>query len=125
MSTDFQFQPLAYARNTVGVTVTVSFNGGALQVPVASSVAAALLGAGVKQFRHSPVSGANRAPYCMMGVCFECLVEIDGVPNRQSCMVPLRPGMMIRTHEGSRGGTLGASDPAIALAQAMEAGNAS
>jgi hypothetical protein len=31
-----------------------------------------------------------------MGVCFDCLAEIDGIPNRQSCMVEVRPGMRIR-----------------------------
>jgi D-hydroxyproline dehydrogenase subunit gamma len=37
-----------------------------------------------------------------MGVCFDCLAEIDGVPNRQSCMVPARPGMRIRRQRGRR-----------------------
>src|SRR4249920_3265215 len=43
------------------------------------SVAAALLAAGETFLRETPVSGVPRAPYCMMGVCFDCLVEIDGV----------------------------------------------
>jgi hypothetical protein len=38
----------------------------------------------------------------MMGVCFDCLAEIDGVPNRQSCMVTARPGMRIRRQRGAR-----------------------
>ena len=37
-------------------------------------------------------AAAARAPYCMMGVCFDCLAEIDGMPNRQSCMVAAAPG---------------------------------
>jgi hypothetical protein len=39
----------------------------------------------------------------MMGVCFDCLAEIDGVPNRQSCMVEARPGMQIRRQLRARG----------------------
>lgn len=39
----------------------------------------------------------------MMGVCFECLVCIDGEPNRQACMVTLREGMHIETQDGVRG----------------------
>jgi D-hydroxyproline dehydrogenase subunit gamma len=35
-------------------------------------------------------------------VCFECLVEIDGVPNVQSCMVTVRSGMRIRTQHAAR-----------------------
>jgi predicted molibdopterin-dependent oxidoreductase YjgC len=83
-------------------SVEVWFNGQALTVPGGRSVAAALLAAGVTRFRTTPVSGAPRAPYCMMGACFECLVEIDGVPSRQSCMVAVQNGMRIRSQEGAR-----------------------
>lgn len=72
---------------------------------VGDTVAAALLAAGVETCRTTPVSGAPRAPYCMMGVCFECLVTVDGVGNRQGCLVPLAAGMAIVTHRGRR--TLG------------------
>jgi predicted molibdopterin-dependent oxidoreductase YjgC len=83
-------------------TVAVTFDGQALCVPRGASVAAALLAAGVQRFRTTPVSGASRAPFCMMGVCFECLVEIDGVANRQSCLVPVAEGMTIRSQLGMR-----------------------
>ncbi len=66
------------------------------------SVAAALLAHGRGDFRLSAISGAPRAPYCMMGVCFECLVEIDGVANRQACLVPVREGMRISRQYGMR-----------------------
>ena len=80
--------------------VNISFNGGTRRVAAGVSVAAALLGSGEMRLRASPVSGAPRAPYCMMGVCFECLVEIDGVPNRQGCLIPVREGMQVRSQEG-------------------------
>jgi predicted molibdopterin-dependent oxidoreductase YjgC len=48
------------------------------------------------------VSGEPRAPYCMMGVCFECLVEVDGVPNVQACMTSVREGMTVRRQHGAR-----------------------
>lgn len=82
--------------------VDIWFNDEPLRVPGGRSVAAALLAAGIDRFRATPVSGAPRAPYCMMGVCFECLVEIDGVPSRQSCMVAVRDGMRIHSQEGAR-----------------------
>ncbi len=66
------------------------------------SVAAALLAAGETSFRESPISGAPRAPYCMMGVCFECVMEIDGVGNRQACLTPVAPGMRVRRQRGAR-----------------------
>lgn len=66
------------------------------------SVAAALLAAGIDACRETVVSGRARGPYCMMGVCYDCLVEIDGVANRQGCMTPVREGMQVRRQQGAR-----------------------
>jgi len=66
------------------------------------SVAAALLAAGHVACRLSAISGAPRGPYCLMGVCFDCLVMIDGVANRQACMIPVRDGMRVETQRGKR-----------------------
>lgn len=79
--------------------VDVTWDGTALSLPEGANLAAALLAAGVKVFRHTPVSGAPRAPFCMMGACFDCLIEIDGV-TRQACMLEVSEGMIItRPHE--------------------------
>lgn len=53
--------------------------------------------------RTNPVNDDRRAPYCMMGVCFECLVHIDGVASVQSCLTPVRKGMVVERQIGSRG----------------------
>lgn len=45
--------------------------------------------------RRHPVDGSPRAPYCMMGICFECLVEIDGMPDQQACLVTVHEGMKV------------------------------
>ncbi|MBL0151148.1 MAG: (2Fe-2S)-binding protein [Ideonella sp.] len=66
------------------------------------TLAVALLNAGVVPFRHTPVSGQARAPMCLMGVCFDCLVEVDGAPNMQSCLVEVREGMQVRLLTGAR-----------------------
>lgn len=58
------------------------------------SVAAALLASGRWTFRRDE-AGAPRGPFCLMGVCQECLVEIDGTPNRRACLVPVVNGMRI------------------------------
>ena len=50
---------------------------------------------GCSNTRTTPVTGQPRAPYCLMGVCFECLVEIDNIPNCQACMVTVRPGVSV------------------------------
>ncbi|KJF65742.1 (2Fe-2S)-binding protein [Rhizobium nepotum] len=85
----------------VGPTVKITFEGTVMTVPEGISVAAALLAGGARQFRSSIVGKAPRAPYCLMGVCFECFVEIDGVPARQSCLIPVRDGMKIKRQEGA------------------------
>ncbi|MBT5265239.1 MAG: (2Fe-2S)-binding protein [Rhodospirillaceae bacterium] len=82
-------------------TVTLSFEGEAIEALVGDSIAAALLAAGVESFRSSPVSGASRAPHCLMGACFECLVEVDGIANRQACLTTVEPGMAVRRQVGA------------------------
>ena len=82
--------------------VTLTVDGEGVTVPAGLSVAAALIQAGRTPMRTTPVSGAARAPYCMMGVCFDCLVEIDGTPNRQACMEEVRDGMRVSHQAGSR-----------------------
>lgn len=82
-------------------SVVFTFEGGSLTAETGDSVASALLAAGETVFRTTPVSGTGRGPFCMMGVCFECLVEIDGVPNRQACMTPVRSGMTVRRQRGA------------------------
>jgi D-hydroxyproline dehydrogenase subunit gamma len=83
-------------------TVEVFVGETALRVPEGATAAAAVLLAGLPAIRETPVTGAPRLPYCMMGICFDCLAEIDGVANRQACMVTVRPGMRIAPQHGAR-----------------------
>ena len=82
--------------------VTIAVDGVSLSARAGDTVAAALLAGGIWAFRTSGASGTARAPYCMMGVCFDCLVAIDGVGSRQACLVPVREGMRIETQRGRR-----------------------
>ena len=86
-----------------GEMVTLKVEDKPVTVPAGDSVAAAVYAAGFNQFRESSISNRPRAPYCMMGVCFECLVEIDGSPNHQACMTTVRDGMSIKIQKGLRG----------------------
>lgn len=81
---------------------TLQFEGRAITFRAGDSVAAALLAAGVGSVRTHAVTNEPRAPYCLMGVCFECLAEIDGEPNQQSCLVPARDGMVVARQDGRR-----------------------
>ncbi|MGI4985777.1 MAG: (2Fe-2S)-binding protein [Janthinobacterium lividum] len=92
----FEALPLAHAA-----TVTIEADRMTLTVPAHFTVAAALLAAGRDACRTSVIGGAPRGPFCMMGVCFDCLVEVDGVPNTQGCMVRVREGMTVRSMQGA------------------------
>lgn len=83
-------------------SVTLKVDGRAIEARAGDSIASALIAAGVSSMRLSAVSHSPRAPYCMMGVCFECIVTVDGVANRQGCLVPVREGMEIETIKGER-----------------------
>jgi predicted molibdopterin-dependent oxidoreductase YjgC len=89
-------------RDVAGDSVVMTIDGRRVEVRSGDTVAAALFAAGLDHCRTTPISGSKRAPYCMMGVCFECLVTIDGVGNRQGCLVPVRAGMVVETQRGKR-----------------------
>jgi predicted molibdopterin-dependent oxidoreductase YjgC len=88
-------------RRSTAETVTILVEGDPVEAAAGDTVAAAVLGAGISSVRTTPVSGSPRSPYCLMGVCFDCLMEIDGVPNQQSCMTPVRDGMRVRRQHGA------------------------
>jgi len=82
--------------------VAFTFDGDTISALDGDSVAAALIAAGIQVNRTTAVSGSPRGPYCMMGVCFDCLVMIDGVANRQACMVSVSEGMQVQSMSGAR-----------------------
>ena len=82
--------------------VAIDVDGVRVEARAGDSLAAALLAAGRGTCRTTPVGGAPRAPYCMMGVCFECLVTVDGMGSRQACLVEVREGMRVETQRGAR-----------------------
>lgn len=81
--------------------VNFSFDGRMLTARAGDSVACALLAGGIHACRTTPVSGAARGPFCLMGACFECLVSIDGKANRQACMTPVTEGMSVLSQTGA------------------------
>jgi len=76
-------------------TLTIEFCGRPVEAVQGESVAAALLRAGITNFRETPGSRAERGPFCLMGACFDCLVVIDGVGNQQACTTVVREGMIV------------------------------
>ena len=83
-----------------GPRVAVQVDGAEVRLPLGANLAAALLAEGIGVFRHTPVSGAPRGPFCMMGACFDCLVEVAGV-TRQACMIEVAEGLQITRPGGT------------------------
>jgi hypothetical protein len=75
--------------------VEVEFGGKKLKLPLGANLAASLLVAGTDTFRYTPVSESPRGPFCMMGACFDCLIDIDGV-HRQACLLAVTPNLNIK-----------------------------
>ncbi len=81
-----------------GPQVTIYVNGKTVEAYQGESVHAALLAAGIRTLRKSQ-HGQERGVLCGMGVCYECLATIDGVPNVRTCMTEVQADMEIETYE--------------------------
>ena len=80
--------------------VSFLFNEKAIVANKDDTVAAALLAAGLTTFSVGPDEKTRRAPVCMIGNCFECLVEIDGKSNQQACLVQVSANMNVKAQHG-------------------------
>jgi predicted molibdopterin-dependent oxidoreductase YjgC len=78
--------------------VSITVNGKPVEAFAGETVYAALSAAGFRVLRESR-TGTGRGAFCGMGVCYECLVTIDGKPQQRACMTPVRDGMEILTNE--------------------------
>ena len=79
-----------------GQPVRIEVDGEPVQAFEGETVATALLASGRRIFRHTP-GGSPRGLYCGMGICFDCVVEVDGESSVRSCITLVRPGMKVRT----------------------------
>ena len=79
--------------------ITLKVNGTEIQAYKGETVLAALIAAGYKTLKKNPVNQEPRGALCGMGVCFECTVTIDGIPNIRACMTEVREGMSIETND--------------------------
>jgi len=79
--------------------VTLTVNGTEIKAYKGETVLAALIAAGYKTLKKNPVNQEPRGALCGMGVCFECTVTINGIPNIRACMTEVREGMNIETND--------------------------
>ncbi|ANP50871.1 aerobic-type carbon monoxide dehydrogenase small subunit (CoxS/CutS family) [Streptomyces griseochromogenes] len=93
--------PIELARARPGAPFTVTLDGRPVEALPGQTVAAALWAAGVTSWRSTRGAGRPRGVFCGIGVCFDCLVTVNGQANQRACLVPVRPGDVIVTQEGT------------------------
>ena len=74
--------------------IVFRWNDSEIRCRAGETIATALLCAGQLDLRRSPRAGGARGVFCMMGVCQECLIRVDGVV-RQACLTPAEDGMRV------------------------------
>ncbi len=77
-----------------------TFDGRPVAFRPGQSVGAALLAAGIRSWRATRLAGRPRGIFCGIGVCFDCLVIVDGRPNQRACLIPAETGQVVRTQRG-------------------------
>jgi len=81
--------------------IEFKFDGESISAITGQSVAAALLAANQRALRKTRFNNNERGVFCGIGVCFDCLVVIDGITNQRACLIEARPGMKVQTQVGS------------------------
>ena len=79
---------------------TFTFDGRAIPLQPGQSVGAALVAASIRSWRTTRKNGRPRGLFCGIGICYDCLITIDGMPNQRACLTPARPGMQTASNGG-------------------------
>lgn len=77
--------------------VNLTFDGTPITAAAGQSLGAALIDAGIRSWHTTRHGGRPRGLFCGIGVCFDCLVTVDGHPNQRACLVPIREGMLVES----------------------------
>ncbi|MEJ2640086.1 MAG: (2Fe-2S)-binding protein [Desulfosarcinaceae bacterium] len=78
-----------------GAKLRIRINGHPHTAYEGESVHAALLAAGYRALRTTAKEGQPRGFFCGMGICYECLVTINAIPNQRACMTLVEDNMEI------------------------------
>ncbi|SES68186.1 (2Fe-2S)-binding protein [Nonomuraea wenchangensis] len=91
------------------MTYHMTFRGAVVPAEPGQSVGAALVAAGIRDWRSTRRGGRPRGLFCGIGVCFDCLITVDGVPDRRACLTPAADGL----HLTDTPGDSASEDPAL------------
>jgi len=80
--------------------VEFTLNGQSFRCPTGCTVAAALFLLGRRTMRLSARDGTARSLFCGMGICYDCVMRIDGQSNVRACQTVVQPGMKVEVQQG-------------------------
>jgi len=80
---------------------TFLFDGREVSFADGQTIAAALVATGVYSWRTTRRSGKPRGLFCGIGICFDCLITVEGVPNQRACVVMAQPEQAVSTQFGT------------------------
>jgi hypothetical protein len=78
-------------------TWEITLDGRPVPAVAGESVGAALTNAGIRSWRTTRKAGRPRGLFCGIGVCYDCLLTVDGHPNQRACLTPVVPGMRLES----------------------------
>jgi len=77
--------------------ISFTFNGEEFSCVPGQSIAAALIAADKRDLRTTRFGDEPRSIFCGIGICFDCVVVIDGVANQRSCLIEAKQGMKVES----------------------------
>jgi predicted molibdopterin-dependent oxidoreductase YjgC len=80
-----------------GARPSFRFEGADVPFQPGQTIGAALWAHGVRSWRTTRFEGRPRGLYCGIGICFDCLVDVDGRRDERACVTPARPGADVRS----------------------------
>ena len=82
---------------------TFVFGDQSIEFVPGQSIGAALTQAGIASWRTTRVGHRPRGLFCGIGVCYDCVVSVDGSRGERACLVPARDGLRVGPAEVDEG----------------------
>ncbi|WP_372968793.1 (2Fe-2S)-binding protein [Microbacterium sp.] len=77
----------------------IEFDGTPVPFTPGQTIGGALAGAGIVSWRTTRRDHAPRGLFCGIGVCFDCLVTVDGVRSQRACLVEACAGQVVQSSD--------------------------
>ena len=77
--------------------VSFSFNGKDFECETGQTIAAALIAADQLELRSTRFGNEPRSVFCGIGICYDCVVVVNGIANQRSCLVEVKSGMKVES----------------------------